>query len=289
MKRLLSVLLALALVFTVLFPYKTAEAATGKLNVTVLNLKEGDSYTLKLNGTKGKITWKSSNNTVAVVSSNGTISAKNKGKATITATVNKKMYSCKLTVTEGFDAKKAVANIDTTVSDMGNGLIVQFKNNYTLSTYMTVNVVYYDASGTIVGTAEDENYYFEPGRECALKLNGPYNSDYENIPYSSYKLKISAEPAPSWMTSMLPYLKAEGSFGSDNLIVTVSNSGNTDLDTVYLAVVYYKDGKVVGFDREYADPKAGSDDYVQFMFPYDSNYETIHPSDFKVYINHCYR
>lgn len=289
MKRLLSVLLALALIFTVLFPYKTAEAATGKLNVTVLNLKEGDSYTLKLIGTKGKITWKSSNNTIAVVSSNGTISAKNKGKATITATVNKKMYSCKLTVTEGFDAKKAVANIDTTVSDMGNGLIVQFKNNYSLAINMTVNVVYYDANGTIVGTAEDDNYYFESGKECAIRLSGPYNSDYEDIQYSSYKLKLSAEPAPSWMKSMVPYLSAEGSFGSDNLIVTVSNSGKDNLDTVALAVVYYKDGKVIGFDSGYAKPDAGGKDYVQFMFPYDSNYETIHPSDFKVYINHCYR
>lgn len=63
-----------------------------------VSLTVGKSATLKLNGTKQKVTWKSSNKKVATVNSKGKIVAKKTGKATITATVLKKKYTCKVTV-----------------------------------------------------------------------------------------------------------------------------------------------------------------------------------------------
>ena len=53
---------------------------------------------MKLNGTDQKITWKSSNKNIASVNKNGKITAKKKGTVTITATVLKKKYTCKVTV-----------------------------------------------------------------------------------------------------------------------------------------------------------------------------------------------
>ena len=64
------------------------------------SLYVGDSYTLKLNGVPGTVKWDSNNKTVATVSSKGTVTAKKKGTATISATVNKKKYTCKITVLE---------------------------------------------------------------------------------------------------------------------------------------------------------------------------------------------
>ncbi len=64
------------------------------------SLYVGDSYTLKLNGVSGKVKWDSSNKAVATVSNKGTITAKKKGTTNISATVNKKKYTCKVTVTE---------------------------------------------------------------------------------------------------------------------------------------------------------------------------------------------
>ncbi len=60
----------------------------------------GDSYTLVLNGVYGTAKWDSDNKSVATVSSKGIVSAKKKGTATISATVNKKKYTCKITVME---------------------------------------------------------------------------------------------------------------------------------------------------------------------------------------------
>lgn len=63
---------------------------------------ESNSFKLYLYNIEGSPTWKSSNKNVATVSSNGgvdcVVTGKKEGKATITATVNGKKYSCKVTV-----------------------------------------------------------------------------------------------------------------------------------------------------------------------------------------------
>jgi hypothetical protein len=101
-------LIILSMVSPSVIPYAnviTAQAATSKQISTVkiskksLALEVGKSATLKVTGTKSKITWTTSDKTVAAVEY-GKVTAKKAGTATITATVNKKKYTCKVTVTE---------------------------------------------------------------------------------------------------------------------------------------------------------------------------------------------
>lgn len=73
------------------------------VNKTALTLKKGKTYTLKPSvyplGVYTKLIYKSSNTSVASVSSKGKITAKNKGKATITIkTSNNKTVKCVVTV-----------------------------------------------------------------------------------------------------------------------------------------------------------------------------------------------
>jgi hypothetical protein len=76
------------------------EAATVKISTKKVTLEVGKSKTLKITGTKEKVTWKTSKKSVATVSKSGKVTAKKPGKATITATVNKKKYTCSVTVKE---------------------------------------------------------------------------------------------------------------------------------------------------------------------------------------------
>ena len=76
------------------------------LNKTSLSLDKEESYNLKAtitpnNATDKTITWKSSNKSVATVTSKGKVTAKSVGTATITAkTSNGKTATCKITVVE---------------------------------------------------------------------------------------------------------------------------------------------------------------------------------------------
>lgn len=92
------VCLLLTVLLAGVLPAQTVEAATVKLSSTKVTLVKGESKTLKVSGTKSKVTWKSSKASVATVNSKGKVTAKAKGTATITAKVGSRTLKCKVTV-----------------------------------------------------------------------------------------------------------------------------------------------------------------------------------------------
>ena len=100
----------LFLLLAIVFEIQPAQAAV-KLNMSAVNLCVGDKYQLKLTGTTKKVTWKSSKTSVAKVSSKGLVTARGKGSATITATCNKKNYSCKVKVNKTYKVSETSITI----------------------------------------------------------------------------------------------------------------------------------------------------------------------------------
>ena len=76
----------------------TVKVETPKISKTKATINAGSTLQLKLSGTTQKVTWKSSKKSVATVDSKGVITGVKAGNATITATVSKKKYTCKVTV-----------------------------------------------------------------------------------------------------------------------------------------------------------------------------------------------
>lgn len=98
--KLLAIAVILTLALQIILPGQYAAAKTAKvaINQTKLTLEVGKSKALKITGTKAAVTWKSSKATVATVSKTGKVTAVKAGKAVVTATVNKKKYTCAVTV-----------------------------------------------------------------------------------------------------------------------------------------------------------------------------------------------
>ena len=97
-KRLLAVISAVILMTTMLIPAFQASAASVKLNKTKIVLVVGQTYNLKVSGTKKTPQWSSSNKKIVSVTKKGVIKGLKKGTATITAKIGKKTYKCKVTV-----------------------------------------------------------------------------------------------------------------------------------------------------------------------------------------------
>ena len=78
-------------------PVSAASKVSVRLNYSSLILVKGKSFNLKatVRGTSRKPAWKSSNSSVAAVSRNGRVVARNYGTATISATVNGKTARCR--------------------------------------------------------------------------------------------------------------------------------------------------------------------------------------------------
>ncbi len=84
----------------------TVYAATRtRFNKTKVTLNVGKSTQISVKGSSKKVTWKSSNKKTATVTSKGIVTAKKEGKATITAIVSGRKYTCSVTVT---DPKKSI-------------------------------------------------------------------------------------------------------------------------------------------------------------------------------------
>lgn len=150
------------------------------------SLYVGDTYTLTLNAVSGIAKWDSSNKSVATVSSKGTVTAKKKGTATISATINKKKYTCKITVLEKIVAPtinlRIVQNGKEIKVNKQNQEICLDRNNFSLRVNMPL-----DGSAQISALDNQEDYnlaksgmklddisYFTPG--TGMAASGQYEA-----------------------------------------------------------------------------------------------------------------
>lgn len=97
MKKAKRLLIAMAVLMLCLLMAAPVSAAV-KISEKSITLIKGQTKTLQITGTKNRVKWSSNKKTVATVTSNGKVTAKNKGTATITAKVGKKKYTCKVKV-----------------------------------------------------------------------------------------------------------------------------------------------------------------------------------------------
>jgi hypothetical protein len=98
MKKLLSLILSIVICLTIL-PSQPVSAAI-KISKAKATMEIDSTLDLKISGTDSKVTWSTTKKSVATVTKSGTITAKKEGNATITATINSKKYTCKVTVVD---------------------------------------------------------------------------------------------------------------------------------------------------------------------------------------------
>lgn len=84
------------------------QAAKVKLNKSKVTMYVGKTVTLKVTGSKQKVTWKSSKKKVATVNAKGKVIAKKAGTTIISAKLQKKTYKCKIMVKNPCLNKKSV-------------------------------------------------------------------------------------------------------------------------------------------------------------------------------------
>ena len=131
-KLIILVILVLTMVMPQVLPVSdniiVVEAATIKISKKTLSLEVGKTSTLIITGTKKEVNWTSSKKAVATVTSKGKVTAKEPGTATITASVDGKKLSCKLTVKAATNKYLKDAPFDAVEKLVGDISIVVPKN-----------------------------------------------------------------------------------------------------------------------------------------------------------------
>ena len=276
-----SMLLAVLLLLTV-FTIPTKANAAVKISKKSVTLTEGQSTTLKITGTTSKVTWSSSKKTVATVTQKGKVTAKKAGTTKITAKVGNKKYTCKVTVKKSNESNSKSKNgVQYKDYAIEGGVVVVAKNTNSYTVEVNIDCIFY-RSGKMIKKASDSEYALEAGRECALRA---YNFDDK---WDSYKISIRVE-RESNIVGNARNIKVSSNFGDENVMVTVTNNGQKN-EFTRIAIVFYSGGKVIGYDESYANvDNKGDKDYLEFMFPFGYDYETIMPDNYKIYVNSSYR
>lgn len=87
-----------------------AQAAVS-LNQTNATICAGGKTTLKVNGTTKTVKWSTSDKNIAKVNAKGVVTGVKKGKATITAGIGTKKYSCRVVVNQSYGASQSAVSI----------------------------------------------------------------------------------------------------------------------------------------------------------------------------------
>ena len=205
-----------------------AEAASVKLSSKNLTLIIGQSQLLKLSGTSSKITWTTKNKSIATVDKKGKVTAKKKGTTVITASVNGKKYTCKVTV-ESPKLNKTSISLNTKQSTRLklNGTKQKVKwvsKNKSIATVNSGGIVTAKKAGSTVITASIGKKQYN----CKITVKKPIvtvtslklnRTLLELTEEQSFKLSVTVSPANATDKTV--------SWDSSNYsVVDVDDSGN---------------------------------------------------------------
>lgn len=197
---ILSMMLALVSPTIIPFPGQIVQVeAAVKLNKSSATLIKGQSVTLKITGSKKSVKWSSNKNSVAAVSQKGKVVAKKKGTATITATIGKKKYTCKVSV--------QTPKLNTTKITLVKGEYTQLKINGTdqkitwsssnkkIASVSKAGKVSAKKKGTVTITATVLNKKYT----CKVTVKNPASSSAQNNTTSSTEQTDTTVSGSVWI------------------------------------------------------------------------------------------
>lgn len=197
--------LFLALVMTLSLAVVPSAAAKAAISKKSVSLVKGQSVTLSVTGTNGKVSWSSEDSSIASVSKSGKVTGKSLGTTTISAKVGKSTLKCKVTVTSGsikinknsvsVDVKKSVlvnlnvvGNIELAVSSsdksVATALLKKRSNN--TSYYLTIK-------GVSDGDARIKVYAKGYGKSIYKYINVKVGKGKEAEPVTSSGITVSVD------------------------------------------------------------------------------------------------
>ena len=198
------------------------------LNKTTASVVKGKTLTLTAtvtptNATNKNVTWKSSNTKIATVDSNGKVTAKAAGTATITCTAadgSGKSATCKITVTNPavkvtklrmnktsvdlLKGKTVQLKVTVTPSNATNKAVTWTSSNKRIATVTSNGLVKAVRTGTVTITAKAKD---GSGKKVTCKIN-VYADSVESYVARIYTKALGRDPEPAGLKYWVGEIKA---------------------------------------------------------------------------------
>ncbi len=168
------------------------------LSKSSIVMTKGNKYTLKVYGLSGRKKWSSSKKSIATVSSNGVVTAKGKGTATITLKIGSKKYKCKVKVeapTLSVSKTTIIEQSNSTFKISGTSKKVTWKTaNSKIATVNSKGLVTGKKPGTvnITGVVDGRNFTYKITVRNGANFSGWIEKGNKELYYAS------GVPVTSW-------------------------------------------------------------------------------------------
>lgn len=173
-------------------------------------------------------------------------------------------------------------NVVTSEAVAKNGkLIVLVTNNNTVAVDMEMEVEFYDAEGTIIGS-DDEGF-------TAVSANATVAAEIYSTPdkWDNYKVYVDVEETNE--ISYFDKISINHSNSDRKIAVQVTNNSDETIEQITVAVVYYQDDKIVGLENGYEfDIKSGRSANFNIYYASDKNYRDVKFDTYKVIVTEAY-
>ncbi len=166
------------------------------------------------------------------------------------------------------------------ITDCGK-LVVFVSNNNKVPVDMEIEVEFYDANGTFVGS--------DSGDLLAVGSNGNIAVEIWSTPesFDNYKIYVDAE-----QTDEISYyndIEISHSNNGEEIAVQAKNNSQDEIEYITVSVVYYQGEKVVGIASDIQNEiKSGRSANFTLNFPYDKKYHDVKFDNYKVFLNGAY-
>ena len=141
-----------------------------------------------------------------------------------------------------------------------------------------MEIEFFDENNQFIDSSEDYAFGVGAGREITAY--------FYDVPENFATYKLYADATKTYSITYYDKVELTHSNNGEEIIAQVKNNSDTVIDSIKVSVVYYKDGKPVGYDYDLdSDIKAGRTANFNLDYPYDKNYRDIPFDTYKVFLN----
>lgn len=165
-----------------------------------------------------------------------------------------------------------------------NRVVLVVKNTNSKTIDVDFEISYYDDKDVIVGRDTEYITAFPANAESAIEFHEPEKE------YDHYKITYKTEKT-EYSTSHFDDVEVEAKDNKEDeeFELVVKNSSKETIGDLTVAIVFYRNGKVVGYSYDFDyDVPAGESILMTIDYPFDSDYHTIDFDDYKVYVVEAY-
>ena len=178
--------------------------------------------------------------------------------------------------TSAEDLEKNISVAEEGITE-SNLLVIVVSNDNDESVYVEVEAVFYDEDGNALNSETTYMSIYSNSEMACYFYNTP--SDFD-----TYEINFDADN--SYYEDYSDQVEITDNDTGSQVTVQATNNSSETIESIDVAVVFYRDGTIVGFDEDFSyDLDAGKTDTFNIYYPFDENYENVEYDEYKVYFS----